>query len=244
MPRRPGRRRGRSSGKPEDRPRRARRGSTRAAAAPARPGPATRSTATSLRGSNAIGVRRRARPRRPRSLHGRVVLAGDDVGVRHHEARRRRPSPSPRRPGRRRCRAPARRCAGARATSGRARPPRVGGGDVGPGPSIAGNGSKRASALRTGPRRRQHLVELRRIAERWMSVAQLARARRLQHDRARDPHHARARSRRSAPRRAARRRRRTPGSRTTARRPRAEPSSPPASTRRRASAPSRPNSGA
>ena len=55
------------------------------------------------------------------------------------------------------------------------------------GPSIVGNGSKRAKARRIGPEGGSTALSSRRIAERWIGVAQVARAGGLERDRAADP---------------------------------------------------------
>ena len=68
---------------------------------------------------------------------------------------------------------------------------RGGGADTsGDGPAIDGSGSRRASALRIGPDGGSSTLSSRRIAERWMSRAQLVLVRRLRDDRRDDPHDA------------------------------------------------------
>ena len=130
----------------------------------------------SLRGSNQTAWASCARPCAAR-LHGRVVLAGDDVRVRHDQRRRPRPSPSPRCRGRRPCRARARCCGRPRCTSRVARDARrSGAGTSAIGPSTCGNGSKRASAFRKPPDGGRCSLS---VAEdlRALDVARAARAR-------------------------------------------------------------------
>ena len=113
-------------------------------------------------------------------LDGRVVLAGDHVRVRHHEAVARRPSRCPARRGRRPSRARARRCRPPPGPPGRARSSRWAGGTFADGPRIEGNGSKRASAWRIGPDGGSAAfssLQDRRALDR---LAQLARAGRLE----------------------------------------------------------------
>ena len=194
--------------------------------------------------------RRRPRARRsarPGAAHldARVVLAGDDVRVRHHEPVAPRPSPSPRRRARTRCRAPARRCAAAPRPPGRARSPPAAAARRASGPRCAGNGSKRASALRSGPDGGSTALSARRIAGALDVAAQLSTAGRLQRDRAGDPGQPERRSPRSAARRARRRPRRARGCAQPPPQPRAEAlETPAANSTPSDSAPTSPNSGA
>ena len=117
------------------------------------------------------GVERRAAV----EADGRVVLAGDHVGVGDHEARRRRPSPSPRRRGRRRCRARARSSRRPPATSGRRRCRRRGGRHVGVRPAHGGRRVDAAEDVEQRSRRRQRVVERAEDRRALHRLAQLAR---------------------------------------------------------------------
>ena len=120
-------------------------------------------------GSKSTSVGRQLR-RIAAHLHGGVGLAGDDVGVGHHQARARRPSRCPRSRARTPCRAPARRSARRRGPPGAVAMPGGGGGTCAAGPVTDGSGSNRASAFRIGPDGGRIWLSSRRIAERWMSV--------------------------------------------------------------------------
>ena len=120
-------------------------------------------------------------------LHGRVVLARDDVRVGDDDPVAAPPSPSPPRPGRTPSPAPSRRSAPPPAPPGRARSasrrrptrPR--------GPVDLGIGSKRASAFSIGPDGGKGRVQPLRIVERWMSRRSSRAPGRLERHRARDP---------------------------------------------------------
>ena len=117
--------------------------------------------------------------------------AGDDVRVRHHDARRRRPSPSPRRRARTPCRGS---CTTLRrrppARRGRARSPRAAAATSRLGPVDARERVEpRAARSSSGPDGGSTVLSRCRIAERWTLAAQLAGAA-LHRQRAEDPHHA------------------------------------------------------
>ena len=120
--------------------------------------PATRRTARSLRGSNAtacVGARLAAAAAAPCVS----FWPGHDVRVGDHEPRRARPSPSPRRRARTRAEDLHDARAAASWTSGSRAIPARGGATPASGPSIRGNGSRRAQRVQQRPGRRQHRVE-------------------------------------------------------------------------------------
>ena len=188
-------------------------------------------------------ARRQAR-RDPADLHDGVALAGDHVGVGHHQVGRRRPSRSPRSPAAGRTEhahdaaargadAAARR--GSRASAAaRRRPAR--------GPTAAGRTAP--ARCRIGPDGGSSWLSSRRIAERWMSRAQrlgawsTASATAPTIHAIPSPTHA-VKHAPSSPSTA-----RSPGSRSADRARTPSPSKPLASTPPASSAPIRPNSGA
>ena len=154
----------------------------------------------------APGRRRRARwsPRAPsRGDPARALDAQAAGGAEHpHDAARRGARPR-----------------GSRAIAAR------GAGTSAGGPSIRGNGSKRASALRIGPDGGRSVVERAQDRRALDVVAQRRAPGRLQRDRAGEPHQPERRRRPSAPRRPRRRRRRAPGSAQPPAQPEPSPSS-------------------
>ena len=123
----------------------------------------------------------------PLHLHRRVVLAGHDVRVGHHDPVARHPARSlDAQPA---CRAEHLHHAAARrrAPGGRARSPSRARRTPGAGPSIVGNGSKRASALSSGPDGGSTALSSWRITERWIGSRSSRAPGRLQRDRADDP---------------------------------------------------------
>ena len=188
----------------EDRGRRCPPARSRRASAPARVEPAARAAPRCrCAASKAIAVasrrsaRRRApaRPCRPRRRRrARWSRRG----------RRPRPSPSPRRPGRRPCPRTRTTLAGRRARPGRARSPRGGAGTSASGPSIVRERVEARERVEQRARRRQHVVEALQDRRALDVAPQLARARRLQRDGADDPGEPSASAAR-APRRARRR---------------------------------------
>ena len=133
------RRTGRSAGSRASR-RRSRSARRRERAARGAPRPGTRRTATSLSASKRDRARVELRPVAAHLDH-RVVLAGDHVRVRHDEPGAADPARALDARARTPCRAPARRCAPARAHVGVARDLRRGGG----GTSASGPGDRRAA---------------------------------------------------------------------------------------------------
>ena len=128
-----------------------------AAAGSCRPG--TRSTAMSSCGSKTIASASSPGGLPPICTVG-VGLAGDDVGVGHHQVRAPRPSRCPRSPGRRPSPAPAPRCAGAALTPGAREDSARRRRHVGRRPADRGQRVEPGQRVEDRPGRRQQLVEL------------------------------------------------------------------------------------
>ena len=151
----------------------------------------TRSRAMSTFGSNAIASRWQAGGRPPTSTVVSCSPATTCALV-TTIVRAARPSPSPRSPGRRRCRARARRCARPRARPARGRSAAAARRRPGRGRRAAAAGPGARARSGSGPRAAADWLSSRRTAERWMSARSCSCAGRLRRHRGEDPDDAQA----------------------------------------------------